>query len=470
MLILHESRCPLDYCTNKLLNVSFSDPYVQCDFSRTGILCGQCQKKFSLTLGSLHCLPCDNNHVALIVLFAIAGIALIAIIFLLQLTVSVGTLNGLFFYSNIIQANHQTFIPRTLTIKFFTIFISLLNLDLGLETCFYDEMDIYTYSWFQFFFPFYVWFLIGSIILICRHSQSIAKHLGQNPVAVLATLLLMSYSKMLSAVIVPLTWTYLTYYTASNETKSVVWLYDASIDFFGELKHIVLGFFAIASLMVFVLPYILLLFFGHWLQCCSNWWILSWLNKIKPFMEAYHAPYKKHTRHWTGLLLISRLDLFLIFANDGESVNIAAVSSVSIALLAIKFRVYEHLYNDLLESSYILNLGIFSVATFYLKEKSEDANSQLILSSISVGIAFITFIGILIFHISLILKSSSIWKVHILPFIQKSLLLNKILRITPVTKDRNIKGDKEAAELQALPTSTEIDVDLREPLLEISES
>ena len=130
----------------------------------------------------------------------------------------------------------------------------------------------------------------------------------------------------------------------------------------------------------------------------------------------------------------------------------------------------EHFYNDVLESSFILNLGIFSVATFYLKEKSEDTNSQLILSSISVGIAFITFIGILLFHISLVLKSSSIWKKHWFPFIQKSLLLSKILRITPVTKDKTTTGDKDAAELHALPTSTEVDVDLREPLLEISES
>jgi hypothetical protein len=55
-----------------------------------------------------------------------------------------------------------------------------------------------------------------------------------------------------------------------------------------------------------------------------------------------------------------------------------------------------------------------------------------------------------------------------LPFIQKSLLLSKILRITPV-KDQTRQGDKDAAELQALPTSTEINVDLREPLLEITE-
>ncbi len=198
--------------------MTLSDPSVQCDFNRTGIVCGQCQKGFSPALDSLHCIPCDDIHIALIVPFALTGIALVVFIFLLQLIVSVGTLNGLFYYANIIQANHQAYFPRA-TINFFTVFTSWLNLDLGIETCLYDGMDIYAYSWLQFLFPFYVWFLVGCIILACRYSQSIAKQLGKNPVAVLATLVLMSYSKILSAVIVPLTWTYLTYYySTSNET------------------------------------------------------------------------------------------------------------------------------------------------------------------------------------------------------------------------------------------------------------
>ena len=187
-------------------------------------------------------------------------------------------------------------------------------------------------------------------------------------------------------------------------------------------------------------------------------------------MDAYHAPYKKHARYWTGLLLLSRLGLFLTFAinaNGSESINILAVSSVTIALLAIHRRVYEQWWKDVLESSFILNLGIFSVATFYLKEESaEDAKSQFMLSGISVGIAFVTFIGIFLFHVCLVLKSSSIWKVHVLPFIRKSLFLSTILRTTPV-KDETTAGDKNT-ELLALPTSTEIDVDLREPLLEIN--
>jgi hypothetical protein len=117
-----------------------------------------------------------------------AGVALIAVIFLFRITMSVGTLSGLFFYANIIQANNQAYFPRA-TMNFFTIFVSMINLDLGIETCFYDGMDIYAYSWFQFLFPFYVWFLVGCIILACRYSQWIAKRLGKNPVAVLATLL-----------------------------------------------------------------------------------------------------------------------------------------------------------------------------------------------------------------------------------------------------------------------------------------
>ena len=467
LLTVYDFRCPLDYCNDRPVNVTLGDPSVQCDFNRTGILCGQCKKNFSLALGSLHCVPCDNKHVTLVLFFIMAGIVFIAMIFLLRLTVSFGTLNGLFFYANIIQANHQAFFPRG-TINFFTMVISWLNLDLGIETCFYDGMDIYAYSWFQFLFPLYVWFLVGCIILTCRYSLSIAKRLGRNPVAVLATLLLMSYSKILQAIIVPLSLAHLRYYNSSDglQLHQTIWLYEGSIDYFKNSKHIALGLFAILTLVVFILPYISLLFFGHWIQAFSNWQILSWINKLKPFMDAYHAPYKKYARYWTGLLLLTRLGLFLIFAvnaNGSESINILAVSSVSVALLAIQKNIYEHRLKDILESSFILNLGVFSVATFYLKESKND-KYQLILSSISVGIAFTTFIGILLFHVILVFKSINIWKEHMVPFIQRSLFLSKIFRATDI-KDNTITRNVEAAVLHALPTSTEVAIDLSKPLL-----
>ena len=82
-LIIHEYRCPLDYCKDVHVDVSFNDPSVQCDFNRNGTLCGQCAEKFNLALGSLHCITCDNKHIPLILLFIMAGIFLIVRIFLL---------------------------------------------------------------------------------------------------------------------------------------------------------------------------------------------------------------------------------------------------------------------------------------------------------------------------------------------------------------------------------------------------
>ena len=37
-------------------------------------------KNFDLALDSLHCILCSNNHSALILFFALAGVALIAVI------------------------------------------------------------------------------------------------------------------------------------------------------------------------------------------------------------------------------------------------------------------------------------------------------------------------------------------------------------------------------------------------------
>jgi hypothetical protein len=105
------------------------------------------------------------------------------------------------------------------------------------------------------------------------------------------------------------------------------------------------------------------------------------------------------------------------------------------------------------------------VITFYLREKSEDAaKNQLILSSVSVGIAFITFIGILLFHISLVLKSSNIWKEYnMIHLIQRSPFLGKILGVT--VRDNIAIRNVETTVLHALPTTTEVAIDLNKPLL-----
>ena len=400
--VLHNGSCPLDYCVDDPINITLGDPNVQCHKGRVGTLCGTCKENFSLVLGSLNCLPCSNAYLALLIPFALSGIVVVVVLFLLHLTVAAGMINGLIFYANIIQANYQAFFPRS-TINFFTVFIAWLNFDFGIETCLYDGLTIYAYSWLEFLFPLYLWVIIIIIIIGCHYSQRISNSLGHNPVAVLDTILLMSYSKILKAIIVPLSPASLTYFPGASIEK--VWLYDASISYFQEPHHIILGIFAIFTLLFLFLPYTFLLLCGHWLQAKSHWRLLSWINKLKPFMDAYHAPYRKNKRHWIGIYLLARCGLFVTFAFNAVGdydINLLAVCSVVAGLSIIKGRVYEKRYNDFLESSFLLNLCIFSVATFYVSEEmtgDRQSRIQNILSGISVGIAFVYFIGILVFHV-----------------------------------------------------------------------
>ena len=207
-LILHP-HCPFDYCTSHELYLTVDNSDEQCTNNRTGLLCGKCTQNFCLVLGTNRCQQCSNDYLWFIVAFAFAGVALVLLLLVLRLTVAVGTINGLVFYANIFAMNSATFFsPHT---NVLTVFISWLNLDLGIETCLYDGLDAYAKAWLQFVFPFYVWVLIGIIILISHYSSKVATILGTNPVAVLATLFLLSYSKLLRAVIAAVSYTLLEY-------------------------------------------------------------------------------------------------------------------------------------------------------------------------------------------------------------------------------------------------------------------
>ena len=121
--IVHKN-CPFGYCKTEEVNVNLKQPDTQCAFNHSGTLCGACQPGFSLALGSPQCLShCSNRYISLLIAHAITGLVLVLFIKILNVTVAVGTINGLIFYANIIQATQDTFIPASDT-NSLTVFIA----------------------------------------------------------------------------------------------------------------------------------------------------------------------------------------------------------------------------------------------------------------------------------------------------------------------------------------------------------
>ena len=178
-LILHP-HCPFNYCTVKEIYLEVEDSDKQCNYNRSGILCGKCSENLSLALGSSRCLQCSNAYLTLLVAFIFSGIALVLLLLVLRLTVAAGKINGLIIYANVVAVNSAIFFhPRTTNIL--TVFIAWLNLDLGIESCFYNGMDAYVKTWLQFAFPLYVWTLVGLIIIGSHYSGRIAIQLQSLP-------------------------------------------------------------------------------------------------------------------------------------------------------------------------------------------------------------------------------------------------------------------------------------------------
>jgi len=137
------------------------------------------------------------------------GLALVILLTVLNFTVSVGTINGLIFYANIVRLNLTTFFPTEAgpLQTILTIFIAWLNLDFGADICLFSSMDAYTLTWLQFVFPIYVWIIVGGVIIMSNHCSIVVKLLGTNAVSVLATLLLLSCAKLLRTIIAALSFT-----------------------------------------------------------------------------------------------------------------------------------------------------------------------------------------------------------------------------------------------------------------------
>ena len=444
--IIHD--CPFDYCVEKPVNISLNcsqEKDRQCAFDRSGVLCGECQQGLSFVLGTSRCKECSNIYLFLLIPFALAGIVLVVFILLFNITIATGTIHGLIFYANVLAANKAVFLPFT-TPNILTVFISWVNLDLGIETCFHSQMGSQSKVLLQLVFPAYLFLLIFLIIILSRYFDFFSKLLSnRNPVATLATLIVLSYSKLLRFIIAALQNTVLEYPDGSQE---MVWLYDANVQYFTP-SHTP-RFVAAAIILTACGLFTVLLFFSQWLPHCSNWKLMKWTRNTKytGFMDAYHAPFTPKHRYWVGLLLFALIVHNTVSAMARDTfLPVLSAATLSVGLIVLRVfggRVYKDFAKDCLETLFLVNLSTFAAVVLYVRD---NRNENQTIANMSIAVAFTLFVTMISYHLyKYVLAKTSIW-----PKITDSL---KNARV-----DLRLRQAKNGRKLYQLVTDDQMDND-----------
>ena len=392
--ILFDRNCPPHYCNHSFktfyLDSSITD--LSCLNNHTGNLCGRCKENHSAVFGSDTCHSyCTDLYLLTLPVYAVAGLLLVTVLFALRLTVATGTVNGIIFYANTLslvldkltEGSHGSLQTTQVII------ISLLNLDLGFPLCLYKGMTTAAKVGFQFIFPIYLWSIVIGMIVVSKYSIKLSNFISNSSVQVLATLLYLSFAKLLRTVIDIASYSKIhsvtlthhasskIYYYGSND-EAAVWYYNGEA--YGQGTHGLLLVVAVAFTALYLLPYAILTTFSHFLMR------FRLFNRLRPFTDAYGGPFKNKWRFWFGLRLWLVVILFLVDGSlQGTNTRSMLIIHFIIILTFILFQVWTHPYKnrfvELLDTFLMINYWLIIASYFLLGTQAFSTTYNLLVSS-----------------------------------------------------------------------------------------
>ena len=449
------------YCSPNPVTFKLNDTDTQCVDNRGQRMCGSCTEGYSLLMGSNECGECHSNYymmIAWIALFAVMGVLLVVLLIALNLTVSVGTLNGLLFYANIVKLYEPVF-SRKGALPVLSQVISWINLDFGFEICFYNGMDSYAKQWLQFAFPLYLWVIIIIIIQLCRRYGKISRLMGSHAVPVLSTLFLLSYTKIVRTIVIVLHKREVTLHCTNESVRLVsLWYEDPNVEY-AKGKHIGLFGFALLVSVFLVIPYTLFLLLIHFYEkYFSNFKVLrKFWSRFKPIVDAYSGPMRDEYRFWPGLLLVARIPLLLSVTLSDSFIQskhflLSILLTVLVIVLSLShcFRgVYKKRMNNALEAWFLFNLCIMVGLSVALNEDRK----VLIWYNTCLSVFIFSFILIVVYHLYLQLSCMKCYDASIKKLFKKKQDKEDDRPLLEITES-HVTVDQQIREI--VPSSTDV--------------
>ena len=420
--------CPVDFCSSTFhfdssifnettrtfsLTTSTDLSLIQnfCKPHRKGVLCGECEEGYSVVFGSGECMKCSNWWLLTIVLYAIAGPLVILVVYSLKLTLTSGTINGIIFYAqaaNVSVFPFLQFFPggnKALS-EFLTIFLSLLNLNLGFPLCFFDGMNELWKSGLSLAFPIYLLVIIVVLIILSHYSSWLSKKTSKCSVQVLVTIVHLSFSNILIGVInvlMPVT-VYVDEVDKNEVIKYLVWFKNGMI-IFGSRDHILFVVAILSLVSFFLVPYLCLIVGGRYL-------IRSSIGDkyLRAAYEAIHAPYKERRHYWFMARVLLLIKMILVFSLSQGNIELIAIITlpflVAFLFVQLHLRPFKNSFLNFLDSTFLLNLVVLYILGWYIAISNIVRGLWIFYYCIVaiVLIAFLEFVLVVTYHIVMLTR------------------------------------------------------------------
>ena len=329
----------------------------------------------------------------------IAGTLLVLSLFLLNMTVVHGNINGFILYVNVLVGNNYTIFPQR---NIIFVLMSLLNLDLGIETCFYHGMTEYDKTWLQFAFPFYLLLIVAMLAFASRYSSSVEKLTRRRVIPVIATIFLLSYTKLLLATTKGL-FSYKTVYSLQDSHKKIIWMWDSSISLIG-IKFFFLFLACLIVFLTLLVPFNFLLLFTKFFYRSK-----FVVNYLRPYLDAYQAPFKDNLRYFFIRSILFTIGNRILDAYQTLSFNVLTCALFLVYLCL--FQPFRSAVNNALYISYAINALFINILLIF--NNLTITKSYNIIFNVLILIAFLEFGGTIMYclytnHLRRIVKDKNL--------------------------------------------------------------
>ena len=365
-----------------------------CIDNREGLLCSQCPHGYSVVFGSYECKQCSNWWLFTLIIYAVIGPFLFYLLYVLKLTLTTGTINGIIFYLQILG-----FIDPP-SVKMNLLFLNgFVHFNFHYPLCLYKGMTELWKQGLRTMYQVYILSILLVIIVLSRFSVKISNKIANSSVQILVTVVHISFSYLLTSIMD--VFTPVTIYTNNTEEPMQVWYKQPTVEY-GTHGHLVL--MIITSLVVGPIlgVYMTVLLAGRPLMRI-NYRIREY---IRPVYEAIHAPYKRNKEFFFVSRLLIVILLYVIytcFRGKDMLLGIAIASPILSLYIAIESmarpfkRMSLNIFNLCLLS---FSAIIYGSSWYFMKSDHEDG--LIIIIAVSNGAVFISCIGVIIIHILLV--------------------------------------------------------------------